>query len=97
MRSPEECRHIEDVRTEIDGIDEKIIALIGQRADYVKAAAKFKVNKSAVSAPDRVAAMMLQRRQWAEQNGISPDIVEKIYSELVSYFIGEEFKHWEKR
>jgi isochorismate pyruvate lyase len=97
MKSPAECQHIEDIRAEIDSIDEKIIALIGQRADYVKSAAKFKADKSAVRAPDRVSKMMLQRRQWAEQNRISPDMIEKIYNELVSYFIGEEFKHWEKR
>lgn len=73
MKLPSECQNIEDIRTEIDGIDEKIIALIGKRADYVKAAAKFKTNRSAVKAPARVAEMMLQRRQWAEQNKIGPD------------------------
>jgi chorismate mutase len=33
MKSPTECQNMEDIRTEIDGIDKEIIVLIGQCAN----------------------------------------------------------------
>lgn len=85
-----------EIRTEIDDLDQKIIQLMGQRFEYVKAASKFKTSEMAVKAPERFKAMMITRREWAIENGLSPDIIEKIYTDLVQYFIGEELKHWKK-
>ena len=46
----------------------------------------------------RVKSMLRQRRQvnksWAEEEGLSPDAIEKIYSDLVEYFINEEMTKW---
>ena len=83
-----------EVRAEIDGIDEQVIALLGRRAEYVKVAARFKTSESAVAAPERFAAMLDVRRAWAEREGLSADVVEKIYRLLVEYFIARETEHW---
>lgn len=93
-RTPEACASLAEVRAEIDRIDHQIVTLIGERAHYVKAAARFKDSEQAVSAPERFAAMLQSRRQWAESAGISPEIVETIYRDLVKYFIAEETEHW---
>ena len=93
---PDECASLQEVRAEIDRIDRLIVALVGQRAAYVKAAARFKESEHAVSAPERFAAMLQARRQWAESEGLNPDVVESIYRELVRYFIAEEKEHWRK-
>lgn len=90
------CENLQEVRQEIDAIDQAIIRLLGQRYEYVQAAAKFKLSAQHVSAEERVKAMMSQRRKWAEESGISPEIVEKIYTELVQYFIQEEMKKWQQ-
>lgn len=90
----EECASLQEVRGEIDRIDEQIIALVGQRAAFVKAAARFKDSEHAVQAPERFAAMLQVRRQWAQREGLSPDVIESIYRELVNYFIAEEREHW---
>ena len=34
-------------------------------------------------------------RLWAEQQGSNPQVVEKLFEDLVQYFIAEERKHWE--
>ncbi|MDR3703699.1 MAG: isochorismate lyase [Candidatus Sulfopaludibacter sp.] len=94
MKSPADCASLEEVRAQIDRLDEQIVRLIGQRAGYVKAAARFKDSEHAVAAPDRFAAMLQARRQWAEREGLSPDVIEAIYRELVRYFIAEEKEHW---
>lgn len=36
--------------------------------------------------------MLQTRRQWAEENGLSADVIEKMYSDLVNYFIEEEMR-----
>jgi isochorismate pyruvate lyase len=95
MKTAAACRSLEEVRAEIDRIDEQVIALLGHRAEYVKAAARFKVSESAVAAPERFAAMLQVRRVWAERAGLSADVIEKIYRELVAYFIEREKAHWQ--
>ena len=42
MNPPEECASIEDVRLGIDALDREVVALLGRRARYVEAAARFK-------------------------------------------------------
>jgi isochorismate pyruvate lyase len=91
---PADCNDMTDIRTEIDRIDQTIISLIAERYTYVQAAAKFKKDETAVRAPERFKAMLEKRREWATVGGLNPDVIEKIYTDLVNYFIGEELKHW---
>jgi isochorismate pyruvate lyase len=90
MKEPNDCVNLEEIRVEIDKIDREIISYLGQRLAYVKAAAKFKTGESSVKAPERVKAMLQSRRIWAEQEGLNPDVIEKMYLDLVNYFISEE-------
>ena len=91
---PKDCANIQDIRTEIDKLDRQIIALIGQRFKYVQAAAKFKTSETSVKAPERFKSMLKQRRIWAEQENLNPDVIENIYRDLVNYFINEELADW---
>ena len=91
---PEDCASIEDVRRGIDALDREIIALIGRRSRYVRAAATFKKDEAAVRAPERQRAMLEERRRWAEQEGLSPEVIEDLFERLVSYFVDREMKDW---
>lgn len=91
---PSECTDMEDIRCEIDALDRAVIKLLGKRFRYVLAASKFKTSATSVRAPERFKAMLATRREWAESEGLSPDAIEKMYSDLVSHFIAEEMKHW---
>jgi len=79
---PEACKNMNDIRTEIDAIDHLIVSLLGRRFNYVKSAAQFKTSETSVKAPERFAAMLQQRRVWAEQEGLSADAIEKMYRDL---------------
>ena len=94
MKKPDQCQNIIDIRAEIDRLDRQLIAILGQRFAYVKAAAGFKTRKSDVKAPERFQAMLQQRRIWAEEEGLNADVVEKLYQDLVNYFIEEEMNQW---
>ncbi|AFZ37530.1 Chorismate mutase, type II [Stanieria cyanosphaera PCC 7437] len=92
MKSPKECQNLQEIRTEIDQLDRDIINLLGQRFEYVKVASKFKTNEISVKAPERLQAMLTQRRIWAESAGLNPDVIEEMYQNLVNYFINEELQ-----
>jgi isochorismate pyruvate lyase len=92
---PEDCSGMEDIRVEIDNMDRDIIAILGKRFDYVKAASKFKTSETSVRAPERFKAMLEQRRIWASSEGLNPDAIEKMYRDLVNHFIKEEMSKWQ--
>ena len=86
---------MQDIRAEIDSIDQEVIRLLGRRFKYVQAAAQFKTSSSSVRAPERFKAMLAQRRIWAQEAGLDPDVIDGIYRDLVNYFIAEEMKEWQ--
>ena len=94
MKTPDKCANMGDIRAEIDRIDREVIALLGQRFQYVQAAAQFKTSAESVKAPERLKSMLEQRRLWAAEEGLSPDAIEKMYNDLVGYFIKEEMTKW---
>lgn len=49
--------------------------------------------RTSVKAPERFQAMLQQRRAWAEEEGLNPDVIEKMYKETVNHFIEEEMRH----
>ena len=80
MKTPEQCRNMNEIRVEIDALDQEIIGLLGRRFGYVQAASNFKTNETSVRAPERFEAMLLQRRAWAQEVGLSADAIEKMLS-----------------
>jgi len=92
--SPAQCTGMEDIRQEIDALDQAVIKLLSRRFQYVLAASKFKTSATSVRAPERFKAMLTTRREWAEAEGLDPDAIEKLYSDLVNHFIAQEMKHW---
>jgi len=85
---------MDDIRTGIDQIDRAVVGLIGRRYQCVMAAAKFKTSETSVDAPERFAAMLSKRREWAVEEGLSTDMIEKLRAGLVAHFIDEEMKRW---
>jgi isochorismate pyruvate lyase len=96
MKNAIDCEDMSEIRREIDALDRTIVHLIGKRYAYVKAAAKFKTSETSVKAPERFKSMLIERREWAVAEGLNPDAIEKLYSDLVKHFIEEEMKEWKK-
>jgi isochorismate pyruvate lyase len=91
---PEKCAGMEDIRREIDALDQAVITLLGRRFQYVLAASKFKTTAASVLASERFNTMLVTRRDWATEVGLSPDAIEKMFRDLVTHFIAEEMTHW---
>jgi chorismate mutase/GNAT superfamily N-acetyltransferase len=96
MEIAQTCQSIEEVRGYIDEIDREIIRLIAKRADFVQVAVKFKKSIADVKASDRVKNMMITRRTWAQECGVDPEFIEKLFTSMVQYFIKAEKFHWER-
>lgn len=90
MKSPEECASLAEVRVAIDTLDRELLALLGRRAGYVHAAARFKTDAASVRAPERVRAMLEQRRAWAREEGLDPELIAQLFTLLVDYFTRRE-------
>lgn len=93
--APKNCKNISDIRAQIDLIDQQVVRLLGQRYQYVKAASAFKNSENSVRAPERFSAMLAQRRTWASESELDPDVVEKLFTDLVNHFISKEMKKWQ--
>lgn len=94
---PADCSGMTEIRAEIDRLDRRIIELLGKRFHYVLAAAKFKSSETAVRAPERLESMLRERRAWAEEQGLQPDVIERLYRDLVTHFIEEELVRWQSK
>lgn len=87
---PMTCENLEDVRANIDRIDQQIVELLAERGTYVAQAAGFKRDPSAVADPQRVEQVIAQVRGWATAREIDPDLAEVIYRTLVPAFVAYE-------
>lgn len=90
------CNSLEEVRSNIDRIDNEIIKLIAERTDYVKQASSFKKDEDGVKAPKRVEAVIQKVREKAAEYGADSDMVEVLYREMISRFISMEMDELKK-
>jgi isochorismate pyruvate lyase len=92
FKDPKECQSLEEVRNEIDKIDEFIISLFTERHKYVEEIVRFKHDKDSVIAQERKDQVILQRKNWAAKNGLNADTFEKMYRLLVDSNIQHELE-----
>lgn len=93
MKSADRCTTIEEVRSAIDRIDHELIQLLGKRFQYVKEIIKFKEpTEEGIVAKERFESVIQSRRKLALKYGLDQDLIERIYTELLNYFIAEELK-----
>jgi isochorismate pyruvate lyase len=87
-----ECSSLDEVRMNIDRIDQEIVKLLAIRGGYVKQTVRFKKTVNDVKAPGRVEAVIDKVRTLAAENNFNPDIVESIYRTMIECFIEDEMR-----
>lgn len=90
------CNSLEEVRTNIDRIDDEIIKLIAERGTYVAQASAFKKNEESVKDTGRVEKVIAKVKSKAEEYGADPDMVEALYREMISRFVNMEMSEFHK-
>ena len=93
-KTPEACTSLTDIRAGIDFHDRQIFEALVKRLGYVKAAVQFKANEQAIPAPERVAAMLQDRLEWAASEGFDAQFIEQLYTLIIHWNIDQQIQHW---
>lgn len=82
------------IRTQIDQVDQQLIALLAQRLSLVAEVGKIKHEHGLpVYAPDREAAMIAARREEAEKQGVPADLIEDVLRRVMRESYASENRH----
>jgi isochorismate pyruvate lyase len=81
---------MEDVRTEIDRIDEALVDLIGERFTFVDRAWQLKQSPAEARVPWRIQQVIDRVRARAAENGIPPELAEALWRQMIGWFIQYE-------
>ena len=85
---------IQNLRNQIDQLDHQLLVLLAQRQQIVERIGQLKPinSQAAVTAPDRVKQVLLNRQQEAEKLGLSPDVALAIWQTMIEAFTALELK-----
>ena len=93
LQAPESCTSIDEVRDAIDRLDQVVVAALGRRFEYVQTIVRFKKTTEDVHARERYEAVLAQRRAWALEHKLDPDVIEQLYRDLIAHNIAVELAH----
>ncbi len=92
LKKPNECSSLEEVRTQIDKIDEEIIQLLAIRHRYVEEVVHYKNDEEGVIAAARKERVIEQRAKLAAEKGADPETIRQLYALLIDRNIQHELK-----
>jgi isochorismate pyruvate lyase len=92
-----ECNSLEEVRHEIDILDEKIVELIAERNAYIHQAVKFKQSVAEVKADARVKDVLERVRHKALALGLSPNLITDLYKMMINEMVESEIAEFRNR
>jgi len=78
------------LRTQIDELDRRLVALLVERDKLVQAVGELKTSDDEILAPERQREVYESRRAWAADAGLDPDFVERLYRVMIEHFIAQE-------
>ncbi len=87
---PAECTTKEDVRAEIDRIDQSLLTLFAERHKYVTRMAQIKTDPHEAFDPVRIEAMIKKQRGRAEELKLDEDQAELIWRTLINWNVNYE-------
>lgn len=90
-KRPWECADMAQVRAEIDRIDSALVDLIAERFAYVDRAWQIKMRSTeGAVVPWRIQQVIDRVRARAKDKGVSPDLCEALWRQMIGWFIQYE-------
>ena len=89
-KAPADCTTKEDVRAEIDRIDQALLTLFAERHRYVTRMAQIKTDPHVALDPKRIEAVIAKQRTRAEQLDLDEDQAELIWRTLINWNVNYE-------
>lgn len=96
MSKAVKCQNLQEVRDNIDRLDEVLVGLMAERIDYVLQAAQFKETRGDVRIPVRIEFIVDRVRRFAENEGMDADMIESVYRHIMEESIAREEWRWDK-
>lgn len=90
MNAPQECKSKEDVRAEIDRIDQVLVTLFAERHTYVNRMAQLKNDPHEALVPERIDAVVKMARERAAALDLDEDQAELIWRTLIDWNVNYE-------
>ncbi len=90
MKLPKDCHSKEDVRTELDRIDQALLELLAERHHYVTRMAEIKTDPHEAYDPTRIEAIISKQRARAEELNLDEDQAELIWRTLINWNVNYE-------
>jgi len=91
------CNSLEDVRIEVDEIDEKLVELISKRSHYIRQAASFKESVEEVKTKDRIDFILTRVRHKAISFGVSPNMISELFEIMIDEMVETEIAELKNR
>ena len=90
-------KNMEELRKELDILDNELIKLVSKRFKFIEQAAIIKDDISKIRDNDRIEDIIKRLRKLAKNNDISPDIVEKLWRYIIELSIELETEIFSKK
>ena len=90
-------KNMDELRKELDLLDNELIKLVSKRFKFIEQAAIIKDDISKIRDNERIEAIIIRLRNLAEINDISPDIVEKLWRYIIELSIELETEIFSKK
>ena len=88
------CHTMQDVRREVNALDDVLVPLLVERVGYMTQAARIKQHDSQVRDEERIEAIVARVRARAEKEGGQPDVIEAIYRSMMEAYIAYEHREF---
>ena len=91
------CNSLEEVRTEIDALDFKLVELISERSHLIRQAAAFKDSVDEVKAEDRIEFIMQRVRHRAIEMSVSPNMISELFEIMINEMVETEISEFRNK
>jgi len=88
------CNSLEEIRSNIDILDDKLVELISQRSHFVRQAAKFKNSVEDVKADERIEFIMQKVRRKAIELDVSPNLISELFTIMINEMVETEISEF---
>lgn len=95
IKPAKDCQTMAEVRIGVDALDQELVSLIAKRQGYMAAAARIKTDRNTVHDSVRIEDVVAKVKANALKLGLSVEIAEPVWRELIKQSIAYEFKEWD--
>lgn len=88
---------LEEVRTEIDKLDNQLVELISARSHLIRSVATFKDSVEDVKADERIEYIMQKVRHKAIEAGVSPNMISELFTIMIDDMVETEIAEFRNK